>query len=286
MFTLIDTIVSIMFGQSDPGQASGYNMMYAIASAFTKWTGGQASDGGTYKLVQDIYVILCPIAMTLALCFCVIAILEQVTRYGMENVTLTVILIPILRYAACIIVLKYGLQIIGYTMAASNNLVNKVGDVGELDTAFTSAAAQGIVEMNGILIKLILELTIALLALIAQVAAGIALAYQIITIRIDFLVRTAFMPLAIPSIAQDGAHGPGMRYIKRLLFNMFMMMGILVTIKLTFSVLCTITIDFDSMGYRGVILPLFKSLFVSVGGPFMAVGAVTSFKAALSEIAG
>lgn len=293
MFSAIDQFSGAIFGSDDSKITTGYTLMYNIADAFCRWDTGSKADNGAYAMVEAIYKFVAPLAMTLALCFMVLGILQTISRYGMENITFTLILIPILRYAACAIVIKYGLQMTGYIMAGSNSLVNKIPDlaneaVNSVNTAtstnFTAnaGALESFASMVG---RILLQLLLGLLTLIFQIACGILVAYQIITIRIEFLVRTAFMPLAISNIAQDGAQGPGMKYIKRLLMNMFMMMGILATIILTFFIINNISVNLNIFG-DGLdwINKIIIGLFVTCCGPCCAVGAVTSFKAALNEM--
>lgn len=290
MFTLIDSISRSVFGNSDAANGTGFNFMYGIAEAFCTWQGGSDTDVPAYSVTREVYVMLAPVAMTLALCFCVVALLDQIQRYGMDNITFTVILTPLLRFAVCMFILQYGLNIVGLTMGYSNQLIRTMGDVGgeTITGDFMNTFTDGLNGWSGMLARILMELLVALLSLFAQIVAGVALAYQIITIRIEFLVRLAFMPLALPSIAQDGVHGSGMRYLKRLLFDMFMLSGILVTVKLTFFVLMSVSLDFGDMGlaWNEAVLSIVKSLFVTVAGPFMCLGAVSSFKAALAEVAG
>lgn len=263
--------------------------MYNIANAFCTWDVGTKGEVGAYAIVEEVYRFIAPLAMTLALCFMILGILQAISRHGIENITFTVILMPILRYAACAIVIKYGLQMSGYIMAGSNSLVYKMDNIvtnataaREFNTNFASQS-QSLYSFGSMLGRLILSLFISLLTLIFQIACGIMLALQIIAIRIEFLARTAFMPLAISNIAQDGVQGPGMKYLKRLLFNMFMMMGILVTVVITFYVISGVSVELRIFEYEWL-NSILVGVFVACCGPACAVGAVTSFKAALNEM--
>lgn len=293
MFSAIDQFSGAIFGSNDAKITTGYTLMYNIANAFCTWQTGTKGDSGAYAMVEEIYRFVAPLAMTLALCFMVLGILQAISQYGMENITFTVILMPILRYAACAIVIKYGLQMTGYIMAGSNSLVNAIPNLGSAaqnqvqnTTSNFTSNMNGIEAWSSFVARLILELFLGLMTMIFQIVCGLLIAYQIITIRIEFLVRAAFMPLAISNIAQDGVKGPGLRYIKRLLVNMFMLMGILATIILTFYIINDISVSlniFDSEGTQWI-NRILVGLFVTCCGPCCAVGAVTSFKAALNEM--
>lgn len=290
MFSAIDEFSGALFGGNNANVSTGYTLMYNIANAFCTWDVGTAESSGAYSMVEAIYRFVAPLAMTLALCFMVLGILQAISQYGMENITFTIILMPILRYAACAVVIKYGLQMSGYIMSGSNSLVNAIPNIvdtakgmqNESDQVFAQNLSALQIFGNAIG-RFFLELMLSLLTLIFQIGCGLMVAYQIITIRIEFLVRTAFMPLAISDIAQNGVRGSGMKYIKRLLLNMFMLMGILATIVLTFFIINDISVNlniFEAEWINKIVI----GIFITCCGPCCAVGAVTSFKAALNEM--
>lgn len=283
MYAIVDQFSQAIFGGSNVDLKSGYQLMNNIAVAFCTWK-PTGEDLGTYDLVQDIYMTLAPLAMTLALCYMVIGVLQLATRTGWDNLTLSLLLVPLLKYAACLALIKYGLQLSGYLMGGSNYLVrlflaNKPG----LEANFLGMDSSGLRTFNSMLPRILFEAFIGLVGLLTQIFCGILLAYQIITIRIEYLIRVAFMPLAIANIAQDGAQGAGVRYLKKIVGNMFMLVGILLSVRLTFYVLNTVSVNMKIMNIDWIDR-IVQGLLVAGIGPFCAVGAVTSFKAALNEM--
>ena len=226
-----------------------------------------------------------PIALSLALCYAILDLINSVTRTGVENVTASVIIVPLLRFAACWLLMKYGLKIVGLIMGSSNFLVDQIQ--GKLTSDAQTKEMISPAETAGMLSRLVFEVLPSLLAIIGQTIAGIVLAFQVISIRIEFLIRASFLPLAISSVAQGGANSAGMRYIKKLLSNMFMMMGIVVTIELTFLLLSTANISLEIFPGDGTIAEtanrFLGAMFQGLVGPFAAVGCVGAFKSALND---
>lgn len=295
MFTLITMLVTAVFcvGRTVAYKdLPSYMLMNNIVTSLCKWDAGTAGSGqsaAVYGLVEDVYKMVIPIALSLALCYAILDLINSVTRTGVENVTASVIIVPLLRFAACWLLMKYGLKIVGLIMGSSNFLVDQIQ--GKLTSDLTSDAQTkemiSPAETAGMLSRLVFEVLPSLLAIIGQTIAGIVLAFQVISIRIEFLIRASFLPLAISSVAQGGANSAGMRYIKKLLSNMFMMMGIVVTIELTFLLLSTANISLEIFPGDGTIAEtanrFLGAMFQGLVGPFAAVGCVGAFKSALND---
>lgn len=291
MFTLITMLVTAVFcvGQTVAYKDSpSYMLMNNIVTSLCKWDAGIAGSGqsaAVYGLVEDVYKMVIPIALSLALCYAILDLINSVTRTGVENVTASVIIVPLLRFAACWLLMKYGLKIVGLIMGSSNFLVDQIQ--GKLTSDAQTKEMISPAETAGMLSRLVFEVLPSLLAIIGQTIAGIVLAFQVISIRIEFLIRASFLPLAISSVAQGGANSAGMRYIKKLLSNMFMMMGIVVTIELTFLLLSTANISLEIFPGDGTIAEtanrFLGAMFQGLVGPFAAVGCVGAFKSALND---
>lgn len=291
MFTLITMLVTAVFcvGQTVAYKDSpSYMLMNNIVTSLCKWDAGTSGSGqsaAVYGLVEDVYKMVIPIALSLALCYAILDLINSVTRTGVENVTASVIIVPLLRFAACWLLMKYGLKIVGLIMGSSNFLVDQIQ--GKLTSDAQTKEMISPAETAGMLSRLVFEVLPSLLAIIGQTIAGIVLAFQVISIRIEFLIRASFLPLAISSVAQGGANSAGMRYIKKLLSNMFMMMGIVVTIELTFLLLSTANISLEIFPGDGTIAEtanrFLGAMFQGLVGPFAAVGCVGAFKSALND---
>lgn len=291
MFTLITMLVTAVFcvGQTVAYKRSpSYMLMNNIVTSLCKWDAGTSGSGqsaAVYGLVEDVYKMVIPIALSLALCYAILDLINSVTRTGVENVTASVIIVPLLRFAACWLLMKYGLKIVGLIMGSSNFLVDQIQ--GKLTSNAQTKEMISPAETAGMLSRLVFEVLPSLLAIIGQTIAGIVLAFQVISIRIEFLIRASFLPLAISSVAQGGANSAGMRYIKKLLSNMFMMMGIVVTIELTFLLLSTANISLEIFPGDGTIAEtanrFLGAMFQGLVGPFAAVGCVGAFKSALND---
>lgn len=291
MFTLITVLVTACYcvGQKLAYKDSpSYALMNNIVQGLCKWDAGTSGSGNSatvYGLVEDVYRMVIPIALSLALCYAILDLINAVTRTGVENVTASVIIVPLLRFAACWLLMKYGLKIVGLIMGSSNFLVEQIQ--GKLKDNEQTHEMISPAETASMLSRLVFEVLPSLLTIIGQTIAGIVLAFQVISIRIEFLIRASFLPLAISSVAQGGANSPGMRYIKKLLSNMFMMMGIVVTIELTFLMLSTADISLNVFPGDGTISEtvnrLLGAMFQGLVGPFAAVGCVGAFKSALND---
>ena len=288
MFTLITMFVTAVFcvGQSMTYKGSpSYMLMNNIVDGLCKWDAGTSGSNTVYGLVEDVYKMVIPIALSLALCYAILDLINSVTRTGVENVTASVIIVPLLRFAACWLLMKYGLKIVGLIMGSSNFLVEQIQ--GKLTSDAQAKEMMSPAETAGMLSRIVFEVLPSLLAIIGQTIAGIVLAFQVISIRIEFLIRASFLPLAISSVAQGGANSAGMRYIKKLLSNMFMMMGIVVTIELTFLLLSTANISLNIFPGDGTIAEganrFLGAMFQGLVGPFAAVGCVGAFKSALND---
>ena len=289
MFTLITilatTVFSVGYALNYTEQPS-YMIMNRIVTGLCKWDAGTSGSNNIYQLVESTYKMVIPIALSLALCYAVLDLINSVTRVGVENVTASVLIVPMLRFAACWLLMKYGLKIVGLTMSGSNYLVTQIqGNIVQGTGTMTMTAPE---ETAGMLSRFVFEILPSLLSLIGQAIAGVLLAFQIISIRIEFLIRASFLPLAISSVAQGGANSAGMRYIKKLIGNMFMMMGIVVTVEMTFLLLSTANISLDVFpGDNAALVNKFLgAVFQGLVGPFAAVGCVGAFKSALNDAFG
>lgn len=289
MFTLITILATVVFsvGYSlNYTEQPSYMIMNRIVTGLCRWDAGTSGSNNVYQLVESTYKMVIPIALSLALCYAVLDLINSVTRVGVENVTASVLIVPMLRFAACWLLMKYGLKIVGLTMSGSNYLVTQIqSNIVQGTGTMTMTAPE---ETAGMLSRFVFEILPSLLALIGQAIAGVLLAFQIISIRIEFLIRASFLPLAISSVAQGGANSAGMRYIKKLIGNMFMMMGIVVTVEMTFLLLSTanITLDVFPGDNAALVNKFLGAIFQGLVGPFAAVGCVGAFKSALNDAFG
>lgn len=286
MFTLAAILATVVFAGYEAATYTAtpsYMIMNRIVEGLCKWDAGSAGGNSIYTLVENVYKMVIPVALSLALCYAILELMNSVTRTGVENVTASVIIVPFIRFAACWLLMKYGLKITGMIMGGSNYLVEQIQASMESGTSNITGTTPE--ETAGGLSRFVFEVLPSMLALIGQVIAGIILAFQVISIRIEFLIRASFMPLAFASVAQGGANSAGARYLKKLIGNMFMMMGIVVTIELTFLMLSSANISLDVFpgDNAEIVNRLVGALFGGLVGPFAAVGCVSAFKSALND---
>lgn len=286
MFTLVTILITAVYAGVSAAKyvdTPSYKIMHNIVTGLCTWQSGTTS---AYTLVEAVYKLVVPAALSLALCYAILELMNSVTRVGVENVTVSVIIVPFIRFAACWLLIKYGLKITGLVMSSSNYLVDKVQDL--ITDGDGNLKGETPSETASLMSRIVFEVLPSMLTLIGQIIAGIMLAFQIISIRIEFLLRASLLPLAIANVAQGGANSAGARYIKKLIGNMFMMMGIVVTVELTFLMLSSsdISLNIFSSPNAEMVNRLLGAMFSGLVGPFAAVGCVGAFKAALNDAFG
>ena len=273
------------------GSASNYSLLYGIANNLCQWKQG---DYGV-SAAETIYGYLVPLALTLALGFVVLEIIDAVTRSGGPgNVTVEMVIMPMVKYVAAIVLILYGPQIVGYIFAGSNAFVDYLNDSVEalglttdvLDQAGTTYSQP---KMHGLLVNTFVGLPTSLMSIIPQVIAAVILSIQVVNVKIEALLRFMFMPLAIANVPNGGVHGPGVRYIKSFFGNILMLGSILLVIKLTFLIAESITFNYmgDSTDIAGMVMNFMGGMiFKALIGPFAAIAAVQMIKSALKEAMG
>ena len=288
MFTLVTILITAVYAgvsMATYTETPSYMIMNSIVEGLCEWETG-SSGGGAYTLVESVYKLVIPAALSLALCYAILELMNSVTRVGVENVTASVIIVPFIRFAACWLLMKYGLKITGLIMSSSNYLVDQIQ--ANMQSGSGNITGETPMETASLMSRFVFEVLPSMLAMIGQVIAGIMLAFQIVSIRIEFLLRASLLPLAIANVAQGGANSAGARYIKKLIGNMFMMMGIVVTVELTFLMLSSANISLDVFpGENAELVNRFiGAIFSGLVGPFAAVGCVGAFKAAINDAFG
>ena len=293
MFTTIALVIAAVFAFGTSysyTSSSGYMIMDSILNSMCKFSESGSSGGAVYTFIENIYGIVIPMALALALCYCILDMFSAISRVGLDNVTASVLFLPLIKFCICWIFIKYGLKISGQLLEGSNYLVDQVqAAVQSMGKNATIQAATG-VDQSGLLARILFQLLPGMLSLFGQIIAGIILAFQVISIRIEFLIRIAFLPLAIASIAQGGAQSAGARYIKRLVGNMFLMMGIIATVEIVYLLIFVGMPDlavFDASTKGGqVVNNILVSIFSGLVGPFAAVGCVSALKSTISDAFG
>ena len=301
MVALIASIVTAIGAGSLFGVGSQYSLLMSVVNSLVMW-----SDGGDVQLVSAIYRSLAPLAYGLALAYAIMEIIEVMQRQSLSNVTPDILILPLVKFAACLLVIQYAPNLMSMLLGSSNSFVQQVrttiGGFGA-DGGFSIAdgglfndsnayQTQGMGEVSGFLAKVFIQLLPSMISLIGQVIACIIIAVQMVTIRIEILLRYAFMPFAFANIAHGGPNSSGMRYVKRFIGNFVIMGAMLLVIRLSYLVCAsfsastlTMTNGSATVG-QTIISSLFGFLVTSLLGPFAAVGAVVAVKATLNEAFG
>lgn len=210
-------------------------------------------------------------------------------RSGSNNVTAEIIIMPLLKFGIAYLIIAQGTNIISTVLGASNMFCNWVdgafGDISYTELTFGEATS-----FNGILTKIVFEAIPGLLSLLSQIIAMLIIGIQLITIRIEVLVRTMFFPIAVADVAGRGISGSGMRYLKNLLGNIFLLGTILIVIKLTYMVSADImnfslsNLSFSSEGAANLFNGIFAMVFSGLLGPFACISAITTVKSMIREV--
>lgn len=280
MIQIISILVSLVTGEA----ASGYSILYSVAESLCTW-----SDGASLTMVATVYDYVQPLGLTLALCFAVAEMMEAVMRSGSNNVTAEIIVMPLLKFGIAYLIIAQGTEIISTVLGASNVFCDWV-DTAFGSTSFTDLTFGEASSFNGILTKIVFEAIPGLLSLLSQIIAMLIIGIQLITIRIEVLVRTMFFPIAVADVAGRGTSGSGMRYLKNLLGNIFLLGTILIVIKLTYMVSADImnfslsNISFSSEGAANLFNGIFAMVFAGLLGPFACISAITTVKSMIREV--
>ena len=159
----------------------GYDMIYNLTKALCTWENGSAS----LALTSQVYAYIEPLGLALAMCFCFWEVMDSVTRVGgIQNVTIEIIIMPLIKLVFCYFLIAYGID----------NLPNNNMDMSNHDLG----------SINGTLAKLVFELLPAMLGILFQIIAGILIGVQLITIRIEMIVKCMFLPAAVGTIPNGG----------------------------------------------------------------------------------
>ena len=278
------------------GHFFGYNLLANMALNLVSWQNN--TNSSTYTFVTGVYEVIVPFALALSFGFAILEILSTLTRQGPENVTISAIIFPLIKMTCVWYLIYNGLTIVGYLMGGSDWFVDEIKELGEdamaIDVPETESTA---IAVAGFLAKLVMNFSIAILSTLFCAIAGILLGLQIISVKIEFLIRTMFMPLALCTITNGGAQSAGMRYFKKMIGSMFTLGGIIAAIFLVKLIGDGIMSSFftalnaDGDLASGIQASLFDGIpnyfagafFSAFIGPFTCVSCVSVVKAALND---
>jgi hypothetical protein len=186
-----------------------------------------------------------------------------------------------------------GLTIVGYLMGGSDWFVDKVIEVGDDSLEMAVVDDYTGIDVAGFLAKLLFNFVISILSTLAVAVAGILLGLQIISVKIEFLIRTMFMPLALCTITNGGAQSAGMRYFKKMIGSMFILGGVIASIYLVSLIGNGIMSTFwNALGKEEALTTAFAegipnflagAFFSALIGPFTCVSCVAIVKSALND---
>lgn len=261
------------------GDGGTYAILESVASSFTKW-----DNTADVQITSVIYEYMVPIAITICLCYTILEIMAGVARVGIDNVTMNILIIPLIRFACCFGLMQYGPKIIGWVFSGSNALVDWFNSIKNNYSA-TSATAPIISSPSGMLSKVLFQYIPGIAALLSQVIACLIIGAKMFSFRIQTLIRAALMPFAIANIAQGGVNSSGMRFVQKFIGSMLFLMSCLLVVKLTSLAaagLTTLTFS-NTTDDTAVIRSVFQMMYTSLIGPFCAVTAIGALENVINE---
>ena len=261
------------------GDGGTYAILESVASSFTKW-----DNTADVQITSVIYEYMVPIAITICLCYTILEIMAGVARVGIDNVTMNILIIPLIRFACCFGLMQYGPKIIGWVFSGSNALVDWFNSIKNNYSA-TSATAPNISSPSGMLSKVLFQYIPGIAALLSQVIACLIIGAKMFSFRVQTLIRAALMPFAIANIAQGGVNSSGMRFVQKFIGSMLFLMSCLLVVKLTSLAaagLTTLTFS-NTTDDTAVIRSVFQMMFTSLIGPFCAVTAIGALENVINE---
>lgn len=284
MAALIIALITVITGRATSGLTTGdggtYAMLESVASGFTKW-----DNTADVQITSVIYEYMVPIAITICLCYTILEIMAGVARVGIDNVTMSILIIPLIRFACCFGLMQYGPKIIGWVFSGSNALVDWFNSIkGNYSAA--SATAPEISSPSGTLSKVLFQYIPGIFALLSQVIACLIIGAKMFSFRVQTLIRAALMPFAVANIAQGGVNSSGMRFVQKFIGSMLFLMSCLLVVKLTSLVaagLATVTYANAADGATAVVNSMFQMLYTSLIGPFCAVTAIGALENVINE---
>lgn len=261
------------------GDGGTYAILESVASSFTKW-----DNTADVQITSVIYEYMVPIAITICLCYTILEIMAGVARVGIDNVTMNILIIPLIRFACCFGLMQYGPKIIGWVFSGSNALVDWFNSIKNNYSA-TSATAPIISSPSGMLSKVLFQYIPGIAALLSQVIACLIIGAKMFSFRVQTLIRAALMPFAIANIAQGGVNSSGMRFVQKFIGSMLFLMSCLLVVKLTSLAaagLTTLTFS-NTTDDTAVIRSVFQMMYTSLIGPFCAVTAIGALENVINE---
>ena len=254
-------------------------MLESVASSFTKW-----DNTADVQITSEIYEYMVPIAITICLCYTILEIMAGVARVGIDNVTMNILIIPLIRFACCFGLMQYGPKIIGWVFSGSNALVDLFNSIKNKYSA-TSATAPNISSPSGMLSRVLFQYIPGIFALLSQVIACLIIGAKMFSFRVQTLIRAALMPFAIANIAQGGVNSSGMRFVQKFIGSMLFLMSCLLVVKLTSLAaagLTTLTFS-NTTDDTAAIRSVFQMMYTSLIGPFCAVAAIGALENVINE---
>ena len=261
------------------GDGGTYAILESVASSFTKW-----DNTADVQITSDIYEYMVPIAITICLCYTILEIMAGVARVGIDNVTMNILIIPLIRFACCFGLMQYGPKIIGWVFSGSNALVDWFNSIKN-DYSATSATAPNISSPSGMLSRVLFQYIPGIFALLSQVIACLIIGAKMFSFRVQTLIRAALMPFAIANIAQGGVNSSGMRFVQKFIGSMLFLMSCLLVVKLTSLAaagLTTLTFS-NTTDDTAAIRSAFQMMYTSLIGPFCAVTAIGALENVINE---
>ena len=273
-------------------KSSGYGLLYAVAKSLCTWNNGKS-----LEIVSTVYDFMMPLGLSLALCLAVVEIMDAITRSGTNNVTVEVVIMPLIKFGIAYLVISNGIEIISTVLGGSNAFCDWVdAEIGSV-TPIELSPESGI--FNGLLTKILFEYIPSFVSLLSQIIAALVIGVQLVSIRLEVLVRAMFFPLAVADVSSKGASGSGMRYIKNLFGCIFLLGSILIVIKLVYMISADLMIDFGSTvwssfsqltveglteGGLKLVNMLYMVVFNGLIGPFACISAISTVKSMIREV--
>lgn len=238
--------------------------------------------------------ISCPLGFVLMVVYAVAGILRKVNsgrEVGFED-----IVAPCLFILIADIALTNSGKIIGAFMGISNGAADALSNniLNQMDVQLAQSVSLDKTSMKeSSVVELVVLTMCTYFGWLVAVIARLVLFVVCMTAKIELLVRFAFAPIGIASVADEGSRGEAVRFLKKLLASALVCAAVVGAVYMACTVgnnIYTANTMTQANGNAASTLntALIKAeaMFMTVLVPFVAIGSVSVAKAAINEMVG
>ena len=266
---------------------------YCILIAIAQISGNFANAGQLNTFINLVITALQPLAFTIIVAIALGDILDALLNMHnvQEGISVNIIFRGLIRLIVCYVLVRLTPAFANAACAFWNWFLDQANTIVSLSATTTMRSLGD--GPAGWIWQIFIVVLPGLISVITQLLCAVLLAVQILTVKVEFVIRLCFMPIGLSAVISDGMRGAGIRYFKKTLACACYMGSIILVIWAVY--LCTLGVEFGhaadtAVGVTGVAEVIFSVLVTmvmqSLVGPFAVLSCINVMKNVVMEAFG